>query len=162
MSMQGMRSNGIMNTRTLVVFALDEPRYALYADSVVIVIPALEIIPLPGAPEIVLGVINLHGELLPVMDVRSRFRLPARVLDVDDQFIVVRTASRRLVFPVDRVTDVRKINGENAVDTTQTLPFEDYLSGIIKLDGDIVLIHDVDAFLSMDEERLLSEVLNAP
>jgi purine-binding chemotaxis protein CheW len=161
MSTSAIQPGAFKAIRVIVVITLDAPRYALSADAVELVIPALEITPLPGAPDIVLGVINLHGAVLPVMDIRARFRLPQRPPDVDDHFVIVRTARRRLVFPVDRVVDVRDIASCNIVDTDETKQFEGYLSGIVRLDNDIVLIHDVDSFLSIDEERLLDEALDA-
>lgn len=56
----------------LVIFALDEQRYALYLSAVDRVIPALEIVRLPQAPDIVVGLINLQGRIIPVVDVRKR------------------------------------------------------------------------------------------
>ena len=58
----------------IVVFALDEPRYALPLSAVERVVRAVEITPLPKAPEIVLGVINMQGQVVPAVDIRKRFR----------------------------------------------------------------------------------------
>ena len=69
----------------MVVFALDEPRYALLLSAVEKVVRAVEITPLPKAPEIVVGVINAQGRILPVLDIRKRFRLPAREMKPDDR-----------------------------------------------------------------------------
>ncbi len=154
------QSTGQGGNSTIVVFALDEPSYALSTACVERVLPAMAMLPLPGAPDIVLGIVNVHGDILPVMDVRRRFGLPSREPDVDDLFLVVRTALRRLVFPVTSVTDVRALGPENAVDASEAMPFEAYLSGIVRCGDDIVLIHDVDAFLSLDEESVLNEALH--
>ncbi len=73
-----------------VVFGLDEHSFALRLSAVVRVVRAVEVTPLPRAPEIVLGVINVQGRITPVFDVRKRFRLPAREISLSDQFIIAR------------------------------------------------------------------------
>ena len=62
----------------LLVFALGDQRCALYLPVVDRVVRMVEITPLPKAPDIVLGVVNVHGEVIPVINVRKRFGLPQR------------------------------------------------------------------------------------
>jgi purine-binding chemotaxis protein CheW len=62
----------------LVVFTLGQQRYGLPLSSVERAARIVEITPLPNAPEIVLGVINVQGRLMPVVNLRHRFRLPER------------------------------------------------------------------------------------
>ena len=65
-------SNGIR----LLAFLLGEQRYALHLSAVERVIPTVETTPLPEGPEVLWGVVNLRGRIVPVMDIRRRFRLP--------------------------------------------------------------------------------------
>lgn len=62
----------------MVGLTLDGQRYALSLAQVERVIRAVEITPLPQAPEIITGVINVRGRVIPVVDIRKRFRLPVR------------------------------------------------------------------------------------
>src|SRR6266853_41985 len=78
----------------LVVFRLDEERYALRLDVVERIVQAAEVTPLPNAPTIVLGLIDLEGRVLPVLNVRRRFRLPEREIGPADQFLIARTERR--------------------------------------------------------------------
>ena len=71
-----------------VVFTLDERFYAIRLSAVSRVVRAVEITPLPKAPPIVIGVINLGGRIIPVVNIRRRFRLPERELELTDQLIV--------------------------------------------------------------------------
>ncbi|MEJ0000255.1 MAG: chemotaxis protein CheW [Verrucomicrobiota bacterium] len=80
--------------RQLVVFELDGQRYALRLDVVERVLRTAEIRPLPGAPEVVLGLVNLEGQVIPVFDPRRRFGLPPREVQLSDVLIIART--RRL------------------------------------------------------------------
>ena len=77
-----------MKQMSLVTFFLDDRRYGLHLDAVERVLPALDVTPLPKAPEIVLGLINLKGKIIPVLDVRRRFRLQEREIGLQDHFII--------------------------------------------------------------------------
>jgi len=78
----------VPETLQLIVFTLDAQRYALHLSAVERAIRMVEITPLPKAPEIVIGVVNIHGAVIPVLNIRKRFRLPEREPDLGDQLIV--------------------------------------------------------------------------
>jgi purine-binding chemotaxis protein CheW len=143
----------------IVIFALDEPRYALYLSAVERVVRAVEITPLPSAPEIVTGVINVQGRILPVLDIRKRFRLQVREMKPDDRFIIARTPRRQMALVVDSVVGVHELTELETVSAKQALPFTQYLKGVAKLEDNLVLIHDLDQFLSLDEEQVLDSAL---
>jgi purine-binding chemotaxis protein CheW len=77
-----------------VVFTLDEQRYALYLHAVVRVVRIVEITPLPQTPEVIRGVVNVQGQVIPVVDIRKRFQLPEREPELGDQLIIANTACR--------------------------------------------------------------------
>ena len=144
----------------IVLFTLDEPRYALPLSAVERVVRAVEITPLPKAPEIVLGAIDAQGRVIPVVDVRKRFRLPAREMNVDDRFIIARTSRRLVALAVDSVIGIRTLADGEVVSAEQALPFAEYLRGVAKMEDGIVLIYDLEQFLSLDEERVLDAALS--
>ena len=141
----------------VVVFTLDEPRYALELSVVERVVRAVDITPLPRAPEVILGVINVQGQIVPVVDIRKRMRLPARELTVDDLFILARTSSRLVALVVDAVVGVRNLVQSEMVSAEQIVPSAGYISGMAKLADGVVLICDLDEFLSPVEERMLDQ-----
>jgi purine-binding chemotaxis protein CheW len=141
--------------KKIVLFSLDEPRYALYLTVVECVVRVVEITPLPKAPEIVLGVINFHGEIITVIDMRRRFNLLAREIELKDQLIVARTSKRLVALVVDSVIGIHELNHNQVVDSELAFPFTDYLSGAAKIEGNLILINDLDKFLSLDEENKL-------
>jgi len=143
----------------IVVFTLDEPNYALPLTAVERVVRAMEITPLPKAPAIVLGVINAQGHIIPVLDIRARFHLPARAMDCDDRFIIARTAKRSVALLVDDVVDTRELADGAFVEARLALPFAEYLQGVVSLDDQLVLIYDLEQFLSLAEEHELDAAL---
>jgi purine-binding chemotaxis protein CheW len=144
---------------SILVFTLEEQRYALALLVVERVFPMVEITPLPKAPDSVQGIINVHGSLVPVFNIRWRFGIPVREYEVSDQLIIARTSKRRVAFPVDRVQDVIKLT-DTPVETGDILPSLPYSVGVVKLPDGLILIHDPDKFLSFDEEAVLDEALS--
>ena len=139
----------------LVVFRLDEARYALHLEVVERVLPAVEVTALPKAPDIVTGAVDVAGRVLPVLDLRRRFGRPPRDLAVDDHLIVARTTSRSVLLPVDAVTDVLQVDGAQVTAAERVVPGLEYVQGLARLPDGLVLIHDLDRFLSLDEQRRL-------
>ena len=90
----------------LVHFNFDDQKYALFLSAVVRIIRVVEITGLPKAPEIVLGVINMHGLIIPVFDIRKRFRLPQREIQLDHQ-LIARLDNRHLIRRVCQVISRR-------------------------------------------------------
>jgi purine-binding chemotaxis protein CheW len=149
-------------TREVLVFEVGGQRYGLPTVDVRELVRAVAITPLPNAPAVIEGVVNVRGRVLPVLDVRARFRLPAKPLDPSDHFIVASAGSRGVILRVDRATHLALID-EASVQPPQTLgPSATYVAGVAKLDDGMVLIHDLTTFLSAAEAASLEEALRAP
>jgi purine-binding chemotaxis protein CheW len=147
--------------RKLVTFSLDGRKFALYVSAVQRIVQVVEVTALPMAPEIVVGIINLQGTLIPVCDIRMRFRLPPREARLDDRMIIATTANRTVALMVDSVDDVVEIPQERIVAAEQILPELGYVEGVMKTEDGMVLIHDLEQFLSLPEEKTLDEALEA-
>jgi purine-binding chemotaxis protein CheW len=145
---------------SLVVFTLDG-QYALHLRNVERVVRAAEVTPLPRTPNIVLGVINAQGSILPVVNVRRRFRLMEREVEPTDRLIIAKTSRRRVALLVDSVTGVIERAQDDVVPADAIVPGTEYIEGVTHLDENILLIHDLDSFLSLDEERALDDALNS-
>ena len=143
----------------LVVFTLDEQRYGLRLATVERVVRAVEVTPLPNAPEIVLGMINVQGRIIPVVNVRKRFRRPEREIGLSDQFIIARTLRRTVALVVDAVSDVVPCPEAQVVAAEKILPGLEHFDGVLKIPDGMIFVHDLDRFLSLDEERALTAAL---
>ncbi|MBE9467466.1 MAG: purine-binding chemotaxis protein CheW [Bacteroidetes bacterium] len=149
-----------LTTNNIVLFRLDELQYALYLSTIKKVIHSIKITFLPNAPKKILGVINLHGEIIPVINIRFIFGLPTREINLEDQFIIAKTSKRLIALAVDFVENVTEIANYKIIDTKKTLPFTNYLSGITVIKNNIVLINDLEKFLSLKEQQELDKSLN--
>jgi purine-binding chemotaxis protein CheW len=142
-----------------VPFSLGEAWYALELDVVERVVPMAAVIPLPRAPEVVLGAFNLHGEVVPVVDVRHRLGLAPRGFALTARFLVARAGRRRLALAVDEVAGVSEVDAGAVAVPAAVLPGLRHLKGIVTLADGLLLIQDLDAFLSLDEEARLAAAL---
>lgn len=146
---------------SLVVLVLDDQRYALPLPAVDRVVRMVAITPLPKAPDIVLGVVNVQGRVIPVFNMRRRFCLPEREIALSDQLVVARTMRRPVALVADAVPDVIAYPAQSLVSPEEVLPSIEYVEGVIKLADGLIFIHDLDKFLSPDEESFLGRALEA-
>jgi len=146
-------------TDQIVVFTLDEQLYALPLPTVIKVIHAVEVRRLPKAPEIIIGIINIKGQIIPVVNIRNRLKLKEHEIEPDDRLIITNTGKRLIALLVDSVTDIRDVSTAQMVSAIDTLPFAKHLKGVAKMEDGMALIYNLDQFLSIDEEQLLEEAL---
>ncbi|MBI3957216.1 MAG: purine-binding chemotaxis protein CheW [Chloroflexi bacterium] len=143
----------------LVVFAVEQQNYALRLSTVERIVRAVEVTPLPKMPEIVLGVVNVQGQIIPVVNLRRRFRLPEREIDPSDQLIIARTSKRTVGLVADEVRGVIDVTGEKVTAGGEVVPGLEYVAGVVRLEDGLILIHDLNTFLSLDEEKVLDQAL---
>ena len=115
----------------LVLFALEDRKFALHLPAVDRVLRAVEITPLPDAPHAVLGVINVHGRVIPVFDLRARFGFPRREMQLNDHIIAAHTATRTVGLLVDRTIGVVEYDETTIVPAGDILPGFDTIEGAI-------------------------------
>jgi purine-binding chemotaxis protein CheW len=142
-----------------VSFVIEEQQYALPLPMVQRVLPMVAVSPLPQAPSIALGVINLHGQVIPVLDIRRRLGFPARDYGLTAHLLVARTSRRILALPVDEVWGVREVAAEAVVPPAAILPHLGHIAGIVVLADGLLVIQDLEALLSLEEEQWLAEAL---
>ena len=145
---------------SLVVFVLDDQRYALRLSAVKQIVRAVEVTPLPQAPRSIRGVVNVRGKVLPVFDLRQRFRLPEREPELSDCIVLAQTSTRTVACVVDQVIGVIETTEAKTTSANEIFPSLDYVEGVVKLSEGLVFIHDLDTFLSPDERQLLEKALS--
>ncbi len=116
---------------------------------------------LPRASQVLEGVINLRGVVIPVMDMRKRFGMPAASEGVIGKLLIVSLARQILALIVDNVMEVITVPAEDIkppLDTEEGIGME-YLLGVCLSDNRVFMILDIDALLGHSEYRELSHVL---
>lgn len=145
----------------ILVFSLGTARYALPSADVDGLVRMVATTPLPRAPAIVEGVIDVHGEILPVLDVRARFGLAPRAPRLTDRLILAKTGGRRVALRCDDVTGLVRVE-PNPGSLAHVGPAASaQLAGVATLADGLVLIHDLKTFLSEAEAEALDAALSA-
>ena len=148
--------------REVRVFEVGGQTDGLPTADVVELLRAVAITPLPDAPAVIEGIVDVRGRVLPVLGLRARFRLPVKALDPSDHFIVASAGTRRVILRVDRATHLVMVD-EARIQPSETFGrAAGYVSGVARLDDGLVLIHDLTTFLSAAEADSLDEALCAP
>lgn len=146
----------------LVTFRLGNEEFSLDILKVQEIIRHMELTRVPRTPDFVEGVINLRGRVIPVLDLRKRFGLPADEKTNETRIIVVDVDNRTVGFKVDAVSEVLRL----PADTVEPPPAiitgaeSDYIKGVGKLDGRLLILLDVSRILSRTETDALGNVLN--
>ncbi len=146
-------------TVRLVVFRLDGQRYALRLEVTGTVLRAVKVAVLATAPPIVRGVINMRGEVIPVVDVRRRLGLAAREIELTDRFVIARTPTRTVAIICDSAEGIVERSALDVVPVRQILPGARYVEGVAKYEDGLIVIQDLDKFLSLEEEQALEQAL---
>jgi len=149
-------------TYQYLVFILDGRRYALHLSAIDRVVRMVHITPISSAPAILLGVVNLGGAVIPVMDVRQRFDLPEREISLSDRLIFARTKRRLVALTADTVTGVIECSEHNLISAERILSELAHVEGVIKFEDGLILIHNLDKFLSLEEEAALDLAIAGP
>lgn len=156
---EGARAQDPAMFTQLVAFFLGEQQYALPLTTVQRVVRMVEVTPLPKAPEIVLGVIDFQGKIIPVMSMRKRLGWSEPEASLSYQLIVGDTAGRSVALVVDSVAGVLERTAKEVTETETIISGAQYVEGITRLQGGILFIHNLEHFLSGKEGQQLDVAL---
>jgi purine-binding chemotaxis protein CheW len=145
----------------LLAFEAGGARFGIEMGTVREVLRAVFITPLPGAPPVVEGIIDVRGTVVPVYDLRARFGLPIRPLHPDHRLITAWTGDRLIALHCER-TDWLVSVPATAMERSGAVSLGDRrLAGVAKLPDGIILITDLPAFLDDAERAALDAALAA-
>lgn len=132
---------------------------ALPLERVLEIHAAVQLTPLPDAPEVVVGLVNRRGRPLPVLDLRRRLGLPSRPVQVEDRLVVLQLPDRDVALLVDAAVDVMELPAaavdEAALSSTQALRSQ----GVAVLPDGLLVVLDAGTFLSSHEATALDAAL---
>lgn len=147
------------DTGFCLIFALDGQQFALPLAMVEKVVRAQAINPLPKAPAIVSGIIDFHGEIVPVMDIRLRLGLPSRPIALSDQIIIARTPHRPIAFTVEEILDVAEWRDQDRVPAEAVVAGVEFLGGVLRNQAGMILMYDPGAFFLPAEHQQLDQLV---
>ncbi len=145
----------------LVSFNLGAEEFGVDIGMVQEIVRMPEITRVPRTPEFVEGVVNLRGKIIPVVDLRKRFRLPVTENTKSTRIIIVTMNGRTVGMIVDGVSEVRRISADSVEPTPDMVASAidaAYLKGIAKLEGRLLILLDLNLVLNQEEQKQLTSV----
>ena len=141
----------------LLTLIIDDKTFALDITNIERVIPSVEITILPELPEYLHGVINYQGNIIPVINNRKLFLLDHKEIELTDMFIVVLSNSKYLCLISDSTDEIISCEDTEIVSTQNISQNITLSKGILKKDGKIVIIYDIDKFIGLEEYELIEK-----
>lgn len=143
-----------------VTFMLDNETYGIDVMQVREVLRAPEISPVPGAPAYVLGIINLRGNVVAIIDTRTRFRLPAREVDDSSRIVILEAGDHVVGFMVDSVREVVELRGSDVESPPDTGSGDSarFITGLCNRKDGLLILVDANRLLSEEELAELSSI----
>jgi len=144
----------------LIVFNLGDEEFGAEIGQVREIIRAGTITPIPDSPQFIKGVSNVRGEITVVIDLKERFFLPAKREGEGKHIIITEQKKNLFGLMVDEVTEVLRIPETDIKPTPELVTRIDrvYISGVLTLEGRLIMLLDLTKVLSDEELARLTEI----
>lgn len=136
-----------------VTFKLDNETYGINVMQVQEVLRYSEIAPVPGAPLYVLGIINLRGNVVTVIDTRQRFGLESSDVTDNTRIVIIEAEKQVIGILVDSVAEVvyLKVSDIDEAPNVGNVDSARFIQGVSNREGELLILVDLNQLLSDDE-----------
>ena len=147
--------DAVVNDEVLqwVTFKLDSETYGINVMQVQEVLRHTEIAPVPGAPGYVLGIINLRGNVVTVIDTRARFGLESGEVTDNTRIVIIESEKQVIGIMVDSVAEVVYLKASE-IDIAPNVGNDEsakFIQGVSNRDGELLILVDLNKLLTDDE-----------
>jgi purine-binding chemotaxis protein CheW len=138
-----------MTNKHLVCFRLDTNHYAIPLDYVDRVLRMVAIAKVPDAPQWMMGVIDLQGQVIPVFDLRKRFNLPDQSIHPDNRMIVLNQKESLYAITADEVTQVAEMSQMTSSHHAHDMMDENIpILNVLRYDAQLIMVLDPEKIVS--------------
>lgn len=150
-----------MDANTYVIFGLDDQFFAIPVTAVKHIIRSVQPTFLSDAPELLFGLINLSGKIVPVINIRKQLQLPKKDLSLSDRIIIAETSIYTIAFYADTVIGVMKLSIETPGQSNDIFPgIKEYIKGVSKFNNLTILIYDIDTLFPSQKIKSITKDIN--
>ncbi|NLT93930.1 MAG: chemotaxis protein CheW [Clostridia bacterium] len=135
-----------MGERQSVIFKIDNVEYGIDILQVNEIVKMQSITKIPNTPKYVEGITNLRGNVIPIINLRTKFNLPSKENDAETRVIVVKIRNKPLGIVVDEVAEVISID-EEKIDKASAISNQindEFVSGVAKLEDRLIILLDLE------------------
>jgi purine-binding chemotaxis protein CheW len=143
-----------------VTFRLDKEVYGIEVMQVQEVLRVTEITPVPGAPDYILGIINLRGNVVTVLDTRKRFGLPPKEIEDPSRIVIIESADQVVGMLVDSVAEVVYLR-YSEIESSPNVGNEEssrFIQGVHSRNDSLLILVDVNKLLTENEWQDVANV----
>jgi purine-binding chemotaxis protein CheW len=140
----------VSDKKQYIIFRIDKDEYGADIGNVTVIERFISITRVPETPQYLKGVINLRGDIIPVMDLRVRFGIQEKEPDEDTRIVIFDINKISFGVIVDSVAEVMQLE-ESKVESVAEIMADsnhDYLSSVTKIDSRIITIINVEKLIS--------------
>ncbi|SDC68876.1 MULTISPECIES: chemotaxis protein CheW [unclassified Candidatus Frackibacter] len=143
----------------LVIFQLSKEEFGIEITKIKEIIRMKEITKLPNSSETFLGIINLRGNIVPIVDLRKKFNLEEKLTN-KSRIIIIEVDGQNIGIIVDSVSEVLRIKSDEIEDAPDKIVGirNEYLKGLAKVKDRIIILCDLEKLLTVEEKINLKEI----
>ncbi len=143
----------------IVVFIINDQQFAVPVQQVERIVQAVEISCLPNLSAKLLGIINMQGEIIPVIDIRRCMAIPAREIKLSDKLVIIKFSQNQLLaFLVDKIVAVIDDYSQQYALEQSVFSKLNYNETVVKANGSlIVMLPDLEKCFDPEEKTLLKK-----
>jgi purine-binding chemotaxis protein CheW len=147
----------VSDTVQVVSFKLGSEEYGVDIAQVQEINRMVAVTHVPRAPQFMEGVINLRGQLIPIIDLRSRFGMPRAEHTKNTRIVVTEIGTKRVGMVVDSVSEVLRLPAEHIEPAPEMITGVDteYIRGVGKIEDRLIILLDLAKIVSGAEKREL-------
>ncbi|SJZ40935.1 chemotaxis protein CheW [Selenihalanaerobacter shriftii] len=160
MNILNQQLTNISAENQFVTFRVDDEEYGVDVLKVQEIIRYHQPTKVPNAPEVIKGVINFRGEVIPIVDLRKKFNLELREYDSFTVIIILEVKDKIVGIIVDHVSDILSFSKEDiqtALEFSSDIKTE-FIKGMAKLDERLIILLELEKLLSFKEFRALNRL----
>jgi len=146
-------------SRDLIIFRKKDSYFGIFIENVVEIIPMVAISPLLKPHPLIEGIIDLRGELIPVVRLDSQLYAEEGPHSIDEQIIVLKFNGFRFGLPVDSVLEVVSVAEEEMVPASRLAPGAEGLLGAVRYEGRVISILDIAAIRALEDAEGIKKAL---
>ena len=147
-----------ISLQQLLVFVVEGHEYVLPISLILRTVNIVEITPLPHDSEFILGIINLHGQVIPVINIRKCLKFENRPSRLSDIMLIANLADRTIAFIVDEVKNIITPEARNVTGMSDVLPVVEFVHEVVKVDDKLLPVYDFNKLIAL-ESKHIDEVL---
>jgi purine-binding chemotaxis protein CheW len=144
----------------IVAFTLDDQQFGLNLSSVERIVRAVEITPVPDSPTQILGIINVEGHVMPVLNTRKWLGLPEREIELQDVFVIVSVNGHSIALVADEVKPVTEVPLNEVINSHEVIRSTGSVERIAKLEDGLMMVLTAERAISLEELGKLDSVLS--